>query len=49
MRLCKCITETKNADGSCDFLVKVDGQPTQHFYKNKVDYFRETVPYIGRF
>ena len=49
MRLCKCITETKNQDGSCDFFVQGVGQPSQSFYKNKVDYYRETIPYIGRF
>jgi len=38
MRLCKCITE-----GSCDLTVNGDT-----FYKNGVDYYRETVPFIGR-
>lgn len=38
MRLCKCIT----AD-SCDLTV--DGK---NYYKNGVDYYRETIPFIGR-
>lgn len=40
---CICIT----AD-SCDMEVKVEGHPSEEFFKDNVDYFRETVPFIGR-
>lgn len=38
MRLCKCIT-----GNSCDF--QIDGED---YFKDKVDYYRETEPFIGR-
>jgi hypothetical protein len=38
MQLCKCIT-----GDSCDLTVAGD-----RFFINKVDYFRETIPFIGR-
>lgn len=42
MRLCKCITAE-----SCDLELDI-GQGTQVYYKNNVDFYRESVPYIGR-
>lgn len=41
-RLCKCIDSD-----SCDETVFV-GDEEKTFYKNDVDYYRETVPFIGR-
>lgn len=41
--LCRCITAE-----SCDMPITVSGQETQDFFQNGVDYFRETVPFIGR-
>ncbi len=38
MRLCKCIT-----GDSCDLTVS-----GQQYFKNKVDFYRETTPFIGR-
>ena len=43
MGLCKCITAE-----SCDMSVMLDGT-TSDYFSNDVDYFRETVPYVGRF
>lgn len=42
MGQCKCITPD-----SCDLTVNVNGNDTT-YYSNNIDYFRETVPYIGR-
>jgi hypothetical protein len=38
MRLCKCITPE-----SCGMV-----EDKKVYYKNKIDYYRETVPFIGR-
>jgi hypothetical protein len=38
MRLCKCITPD-----SCN--LQIGGET---YYKNKIDYYRETIPFIGR-
>lgn len=40
MRFCKCITP-----GSCDLHVRND---PREYFGNGVDYYRETVPFIGR-
>lgn len=40
---CICIT-----GDSCDMLVEIEGQESQRFFANDIDYFRETVPFIGR-
>jgi hypothetical protein len=40
MRLCKCITGE-----SCDLEFKRSGNT---YYNNGVDFYRETVPFIGR-
>jgi hypothetical protein len=40
-RYCECITAE-----SCDMPVQI-GSEIIDFYKNGIDYFRETVPYIG--
>mmetsp|Transcript_3662 Transcript_3662/g.3788 ORF Transcript_3662/g.3788 Transcript_3662/m.3788 type:complete len:245 (-) Transcript_3662:484-1218(-) len=42
-RLCTCITPA-----SCDLELQRDGEGVRSFYKNGVDYFRESVPYEGR-
>eukprot|EP01035_Chromulina_nebulosa_P017815 gene17815-23425_t len=41
-RYCKCITTE-----SCDMVVDIGGEE-ETFYKDGVDYYRESVPYIGR-
>ena len=41
-RFCQCIT----AD-SCDMAVTLGGE-TVDYYKDGIDYFRESVPYVGR-
>jgi len=41
-RYCKCITTE-----SCDMVVDIGGKE-ETFYKDGVDYYRESVPYIGR-
>lgn len=41
--VCVCITP-----GSCDLPIQLQGFDKQEFFKNDVDYFRETVPFIGR-
>ena len=41
-RLCKCIDEK-----SCDDPITVGGVTT-HYFNNTVDFFRETVPFSGR-
>lgn len=44
MQLCKCIT----AD-SCDMPYSGDSMgTTTHYFENGVDFFRESVPFIGR-
>lgn len=43
MRLCLCITPA-----SCDLELKRDEESARTFYKNGVDYFRESVPFEGR-
>lgn len=42
MALCKCITPY-----SCDLSIELEENSTQ-YYSNGVDFFRETVPFIGR-
>ena len=41
-RFCECITPD-----SCDLTVRI-GLEDANFYKYGVDYFRETIPFIGR-
>ena len=41
-RFCECITPQ-----SCNMEVTV-GNEKETFFKNGIDYFRETVPFIGR-
>lgn len=43
MRLCKCITPD-----SCDMVLEIDDKQYR-YYENGVDYYRETVPYVGRY
>jgi hypothetical protein len=43
MRLCKCITIE-----SCEMYLTVDGKDYL-YYKNGIDYYRETVPFVGRY
>jgi hypothetical protein len=43
MRLCKCIDAL-----SCDLPITIPNVGTTDYYKNGVDYYRETVPFIGR-
>ena len=43
MRLCVCITKE-----SCDMEFQRPGQKTETYYKNGVDYYRESIPYEGR-
>jgi hypothetical protein len=42
MDACKCINEA-----SCDLEINIQGSPV-HFYKNGIDFARETAPFIGR-
>jgi hypothetical protein len=43
MALCKCITPE-----SCDMGLTQDGL-THKYFENGVDYYRETIPFVGRF
>jgi hypothetical protein len=43
MKECKCITPE-----SCDMPVEVEGHGVTHYFKDNVDYYRETIPFVGR-
>lgn len=45
MNKCKCITPD-----SCDMVVdSIPGMEDTHFFRDDVDFFRESLPYVGNY